>query len=57
MNIPTVVSNSSDPCHEQLDHFTKCVNSHPKGLKETDCEVEKQIFRQCMKERKQRIKS
>lgn len=57
MNSRPVISNNSDPCHAELDEFTKCVNSHTKGLKETDCEIEKQNFRGCMKQVKSRNKS
>ena len=46
----SVKSESKDPCRPELEQFTVCVKTHPGGLKETDCEVEKKQFRQCMKE-------
>lgn len=57
MNSRPVISKTSDPCHKELDQFTKCVNSHTQGMKETDCETEKGNFRQCMKEVKSLNKS
>ena len=52
-----VLSDKSDPCHDELDVYTKCVGSHPRGLKENDCENEKESFRKCMKEWKAKNKS
>jgi len=57
MNGKSVVSEKSDPCNSELEVFTKCVASHPRGLKESDCEKEKESFRKCMKEWKARNKS
>lgn len=45
-----VSSSASDPCDEELQRFTACVNQYPQGLKETDCEEVKTVFRKCMKE-------
>jgi len=55
--IMSVSSDSKDPCHNELEVFTQCVKAHPRGLKETDCDVEKQAFRQCMKEWKAKMSS
>jgi hypothetical protein len=49
-----IKSVNEDPCHIELEAFTICVKSHPKGLKETDCDSEKNRFRQCMKEWKEK---
>jgi hypothetical protein len=45
-------SSEEKPCQRQMETYMACVNSHPGGLKEFDCEEEKQVYRKCMKERK-----
>lgn len=52
--MPKVSSSSSDPCDEQLRLFTACVKSFPQGLKESDCEDSKEVFKKCMKEWKEK---
>lgn len=37
------------PCRVELEQFMKCVKSHPKGLKETECDEMKISYRECMK--------
>lgn len=46
----SVKSQSVDPCHEELQKYSECVKRHPKGLKETDCEDVKAVFKKCMKD-------
>ena len=46
--ISPVKSSANDPCHEELQKYTECVKLHPKGLKETDCDDVKAVFRKCM---------
>jgi hypothetical protein len=57
MSGPSGISDKSGPCNHELEIFTKCVSLHPQGLKENDCEDEKQSFRKCMNEWKAKNKS
>jgi hypothetical protein len=47
--MPLVESRQSDPCHLELEEYMKCVKEHPGGLKETDCDDKKEVFKACMK--------
>lgn len=56
MTTPTVAPPISDPCQPTMEKYMECVKSHPGGLKENDCEDEKIVFRQCMKDWKNKVR-
>ncbi len=55
MTSPQRLESRRDPCQASMEKYMNCVKAHPNGLKEYDCEEEKNVFRQCMKEFKNRF--
>ena len=49
--LPIKISASPDtPCNAELEAYTVCTKQYPGGLKETDCDDVKAVFRKCMTE-------